>query len=420
MLNPRSLIFALYTHWDAMESLVPLGREMPLFEPEQVLSVLARAHPELAALAREDKLRALVSSGLLSQAPRGTGLEIHPLILDFVRGLTREHELGLSEVLRARVDGITAATESLAVGLADADYDKLRRGFSQLSDLFRHIRQQLEHDHHAILELAERAKSADASLPIARRYSEVLAAYDEYIEPMAAMMDPGAAGTFARQLEHAERVLDHTFEQLNLRGALYTLRLGVRHVAYQAKDLRRMGRELLNHCTQTLLPLREEVRQHNVLSAAVSELLGRVRKRGLKRTLRDAELPLWRRDAPRRVNVSDEISTIMAEARHYQPALVAFPEESAQALEDVFDRVDEATLHRDLNAALPVDDLLVWLRDYQSTWRDDTVLRLFHELLAHAGADMHIGEAETHTDLRTVRVRYFAHGLASCADKLTP
>lgn len=411
MLNPRSLVNALYVHWDVIELLVPLGREMPVFEAEQILALLARIYPGSELREREEKLRNIVSSGLMNLMPRGVGLEIHPLVLDFVRGLTREHELGLSAVLRARVDGIAGAIDLLSEGLAQGNHDNIRHGTSQMSNLFRQISQQLEQDHHAILELAERAKSADASLPITRRYGEVLSAYDEYIEPMAQMMDPGPEAAFVLHLERAERLLDQAYEQLTARGALYTLRQSVRHVAFQAKDVRRMGREMLNHSTETLLPLREEVRQHNVISAAISELLGRVRKRGLKRALREADLPLWRKDSPRRVTVGNEITVIMAEARDYQPEVVAFPEESEQTLHDVFDQVNEDRLQRDLMADLPVPDLLIWLRTYDTSWRDETVLRLFHEMVTRLGSDVLLGEVETRSDLKTVRVRYVPHGV---------
>ena len=53
-----------------------------------------------------------------------------------------------------------------------------------------------------------------------------------------------------------------------------------------------LGREVLKQCSDTLLPLREEIRQHNTLSGAISGLLGQIRKRGLTATLRSRGLPL--------------------------------------------------------------------------------------------------------------------------------
>jgi hypothetical protein len=93
-----------------------------------------------------------------------------------------------------------------------------RGAANKLAELFRQISLQLDQDRHALLELAEDAKSADASMPIAQRYRRVLEAYDHYVEPMNQMMDTGPQGTFYRYLEDAERSLDLAFEQLTVQG----------------------------------------------------------------------------------------------------------------------------------------------------------------------------------------------------------
>src|SRR5690606_5144901 len=137
----------------------------------------------------------------------------------------------------------------------------LRQATGQLAELFRQIAQQLDQDRHAILEIAEKAKASDAQMPAEHRYRQVLQAYDEYIEPIAAMMDSGPTGSFYRLLEEAERRLDFSHEVLTAQGALYGLRVLVRQAGFQAKELRRQGREVLKQCSDTLLPLREELRR---------------------------------------------------------------------------------------------------------------------------------------------------------------
>src|SRR5699024_1392715 len=152
---------------------------------------------------------------------------------------------------------IRQATAQLNDGLEQQDVDRMRSGAAHLSELFRHIGQQLDQDRHAILELAERAKSSDAAMPIERRYRAVLEAYDQYVEPMNEMMDSGLGGTFYPHLEAAEQALDSAVEKLSVQGALYSHRLQLRQVAYQAKELRRLGRVVAQQCADTLLPLRE-------------------------------------------------------------------------------------------------------------------------------------------------------------------
>jgi len=117
--------------------------------------------------------------------------------------------------------------------------------------------------------------------------------YDRYIEPMTDLMDTGAGGTFYPLLEQTEAVLDALSEQLAIQGALISHQRSLQLLNFRVKDLRRIGRETLKYCTNTLMPLREEIRRHNQLSTAVAKLLGDVRKRGLKRTFANSELPLW-------------------------------------------------------------------------------------------------------------------------------
>lgn len=416
MPSPRSLTFALYTHWEIIEALVPLTRDFPAFDPEQAMAIIARASPTLDLVQREDTLRQLVNSDLLRILPRGSALELHPQVLEFVRGLTREHELGLSQVLRARVDAIREATAQLADALALGRADGMRSAAGKLAELFRQISQQLDQDRHAILELAERAKAADANLPLARRYADVLEAFDSYIEPMAQMMDSGPEGTFYRFLEQAEQTLDHAVETLEVRGALYTQRLAMRHVAFRAKELRRLGREVLKQCSDTLLPLREEVRQHNALSSAISHLLGQIRKRGLKRTLRNGDLPLWQRDFPRRVSVGGEVLSIMGEALNYTPAAVRFPDDDTAAVEPMVDLVDDASLVAALRQEAPIENLLEWLHRYEPRWSDVTTLRLYHELVQRDDWQSTHAELPHTQDLNSVRVTLHPHRLTLSAD----
>ncbi len=409
-MNPRSLIFALYTHWDVIDLLAHQSRELAFFSEEQVLQCIAKASPELGADDCASALRSMVSSGLLQPPPRSSDLQLNAYVLEFVRGLTREHELGLSEVLHARVTAIREATSGLNQGIVDNDRDAIRFSANRLSELFRQISMQLDQDKHAIQELAELAKSADSQLPAPKRYRQVLDAYDQYVEPMLQMMDPGPAGTFYRYLEAADQALDLAAGLLSVQGALYSHRLQLRHVSHQAKELRRSGRVIAQQCADTLLPLREEIRQHNALSSAIGHLLGQVRKRGLRRTFAgDAanSLPLWRGEKGFRLQLGDEIRTVMAEAMQYQPVTQAFPEPVLDISVDLVDLVDESALRDLLYSALPVEDLLLWLRQHYGQLQDATLLRLFHDLLNEPQWQVQFADAPCAVELHTVRVRHF-------------
>ena len=413
MANPRSLIYALYTHWDTVEVLVRLSREFAVLTSDQVLGCIAKVSPQLDAEAQGGALRAMVNADILQPCARSSDLQLNAYVLDFVRGLTREHELGLAAVLQARVTAIREATEALNEGMQGADMDRVRGAANKLAELFRQISLQLDQDRHALLELAEDAKSADASMPIAQRYRRVLEAYDHYVEPMNQMMDTGPQGTFYRYLEDAERSLDLAFEQLSVQGGLYSHRLQLRQVAHQAKELRRFGRLIAQQCADTVLPLREEMRQHNALTSAVSLLLGQVRKRGLRRALSrhtvGTEMPVWRNERGFRLQLGDEVRAVMAAAQQYQPQSVAFPQDDPGNAPPLLEHVDEAAIRQQLRSSLPVDSLLDWLHTHHGHLQDGTLLRLFHELQHESSWQIEASEHPETTTLQAIRVLHHPH-----------
>jgi hypothetical protein len=416
MLNPRSLVYALYTHWDSVEILVRLSRDFAAFTDEQALSAIARVAPHLDAEGQGAVLRTLVNAEVLLPLPRSSDLQLNGFVLEFVRSLTREHELGLTAVLQARVAAIREATEALNEGMKTSALDQVRWSANKLSELFRHISMQLDQDRHAIFDLAEGAKCADSSMPVSQRYQRVLEAFDQYVEPMNQMMDSGPEGTFYRHLEEAERSLDFAGEQLAVQGALYSHRLQLRLVAHQAKELRRFGRLVAQQCADTLLPLREELRQHNALSSAVSLLLGQVRKRGLRRALPQTAvanpLPLWRNERGFRLQLGDEIRGVMAAVRHYVPQSVAFPLDQPIDTGQELEIVNEAGVREHLLRSLPVDSLLDWLRAHYSHLQDATLLRLFHDLQHDVDLLCEPIQVAKSTDLRAIRVLHFPYRIS--------
>ncbi len=418
MPNPKSLVHHLYLHWELVEFLVQVSRDVAVLDQDQILVAIGKVKPDLPLEDRPGILRSLCNADILRVLPRSSSLEFNPLVLEFVRGLTRESELGLSSVLQARVEAVRSATHDLNESTESGDVDLLRAAAFRLRELFRQISLQLEQDRHAIQDIAEQAKSTDSSVPMARRYRSVLEAYEQYVEPVNQMMDSGPSGTFYHYLEAAEKSLDHAAEQMAIQNALYTHRLQLRVVAYQAKELRREGRVAVQQCADTLLPLREEIRQHNELAAAVSKLLGQVRKKGLGRALRlkagqTAGLPLWRVERSRRISVGDEVLTIMGEARNYTPVAQAFPDELAPGQSHLEAWVDERSLRKHLRESLPVMNLLQWLHLHYGHLADSVLLRLYHEIVRGEEWLAAQDDAPILTELKAIRVRHYPHQLTS-------
>ena len=76
MANPRSLVYALYTHWDTVEVLVRLSREFAVLTTEQVLGCIAKVAPQLDAEAQGTALRAMVNADILQPCARSSDLQL--------------------------------------------------------------------------------------------------------------------------------------------------------------------------------------------------------------------------------------------------------------------------------------------------------------------------------------------------------
>ncbi|PML98760.1 hypothetical protein [Vibrio breoganii] len=413
MAAPKSLIFQLHQHWEVVEQFTRLSREYPAFDfrmLEQVINQYKNKDTDGNAV-----LTSLVNAEILQPINRSSDYQLNTLVVDFVRGLTQEHELGLSAVLKARVDAIKDATSQVLEGLDGSDNDLLRTGASRLSELVRKITQQLTQDKQAIFEIAELAKSADTSVPIERRYREVLEVYDQYVEPMNEMMDSGLGGSFYPLLEKAEEALDEAVDILSMRGSLYQQRLAMRQIAYQVKDLRYHGRVIAQQCAATLLPLREEARQHNQLSAVISKQLSQVRKKGLVRGLSTSGFPVWKGSRITKVQLGNEVRELMAEFMNFEPSSIPFPDEDDAPTSPMINWVDEELLREQLLDALPLENLMAWLAKNYQHLPDAELLRLYHELTRAPQWESTLGANSNTTRLNTIAVTYHPHELKTLA-----
>lgn len=178
MINPRSLVRALDKHWDAIERLVLLSRDICSFERDDLLVLLAKTYPHESQDQHVERLQQLVNAELLITMPRSNTLQPNENVRQFVESLLHEHELGLSDILKARITDIKTGLEQLQHALQERDMAALQQGAVRIDKQLRQILQQLDEDTHAIQAIAERAKAADERMPLARRYREVLEAYD--------------------------------------------------------------------------------------------------------------------------------------------------------------------------------------------------------------------------------------------------
>ena len=411
MINPRSLIRALDKHWDAIERIVLLGRDTCAYERDEVLVLLGKIYVHESTEQHVERLQQLVNAELLIEMSHSNTLQLNENVRQFVGSLLHEHELGLSDILKARIIDIKTGLEQLQKAVHDREMAALQRGAVRIDNQLRQILQQLDQDTHAIQDITERAKAADESMPLARRYHEVLDAYDRYVQPMTELMDTGAGGSFYPLLEEAERVLEALGQQLAIQGVLYSHQRLLRQIGFRVKELRQTGRLALKQCTNTLMPLREEIRRFNRLSAAIGHILGDVRKKGLRRTFPQQSLPVWRKERPISVDIGPELLTLMEQVRHYQSKSVEFPEPITEDTQIPLERIDEEIIHNHFYQSLPLLDLMLWLADHYGDYQDITLLRLYHKLIRLPDITATPDNEETRIALKHVAIRHHSHAL---------
>ena len=413
MINPRSLVRALEKHWDVIERIMLLGRDHIAYERDELLVLMEKIYVHESAAQWLERLQQLVNAELLIQMSHSNTLQLNENVRQFVASLLHEHELGLSEILKARIIDIKVGLDQLHQAMQNRDMAALQQGAVRIDNQLRQILQQLDQDTHAIQDIAERAKAGDERMQLSTRYREVLEAYDRYILPMTELMDTGAGGSFYPLLEEAERVLDALAQQLAIQGGLYSHQRLLRQIAFRVKELRQAGLIALKQCTNTLMPLREEVRRHNHLSAAIGQLLGDVRKKGLRKTFPQQSLPIWRKERLISVAIGPELLTLMEQVRHYQSKAVEFPELIAEDTPFQLERIDEVAIRQHFYQSLPLPDLMRWLADHYSEYQDVTLLRLYHSFIRLPDILATPDLQETRIALKHIAIRHYSHALTS-------
>ncbi len=143
MINPRSLVRALDKHWEIMEYLVALGREHIAFERDDLLMLFPKIYPDCSAEQAIERLQQLVNNELLIAMSHSDSLQVNEIVSEFVSSLLHEHELGLSDILKARIVDIQAGLNQLQQAMDDRDMAALQSGAIRIDKQLRQILQQL-------------------------------------------------------------------------------------------------------------------------------------------------------------------------------------------------------------------------------------------------------------------------------------
>jgi len=378
MIEPKRVLRALAEHWALLE---------PLCERfDQGTLSLAELRVQLAAQQRDSTpqdITALLDVWirldiLVPVAKSPNRFELNAQIHDFLAYLRREHRLGLCLEIEAYLRHL----ERLAGHIQDAfdirDGNDLARQLRLLDMRVRDVLKKLANDEQALVAVAERAKTSDRQIPLRQRYAEVLATWDEYVEPMIQLVN--ADGAFEQGVRKVENVLLRLLGEQQRLGQLIDDDMLLRTHA-RILEMQTSAQLTLRHARELLLPLREEARRHNAVTRGAALALAAMRRKGLD-AVPQAALPLFTRPQSNFLGTASQVEAYVYALARFESRPARFPRSekgkdrpdtprAPRTVREMLDRCEQA---------LPLPDLMQWLLNQEPEGETDELLYWFSRL----------------------------------------
>ncbi|MDH4553771.1 hypothetical protein E8F11_01050 [Pseudomonas sp. BN417] len=377
MIDPKRVLRALAEHWTLLEPLcerfdtgtlslvelrVQLAAQLPEGTPTDVTALL-----DLWV-----RLDILVP---VAKSPNR--FELNAQIHDFLAYLRREHRLGLCLEIEAYLRHLERLAGYIQEAFEIRDGNDLARQLRLLDMRVRDVLKKLDNDEQALVAVADRAKTSDRQIPLRQRYAEVLATWDEYVEPMIQLV--AADGAFEQGVRRVEQVLLRLLGEQQRLGQLVDDDLLLRTHA-RILEMQTSAQLTLRKARELLLPLREEARRHNAVTRGAALALSVIRKKGLD-AVPQAALPLFTRPQSTFLGSSSQVEAYVYALARFQPKPAHFPKSggprkavaprSPKTAREMLDRCEQA---------LPLPDLMVWLLEQEPEGATDELLYWFSRL----------------------------------------
>ena len=377
MIDPKRVLRALAEHWTLLEPLcerfdtgtlslvelrVQLAGQLPEGTPTDITALL-----DLWV-----RLDILVP---VAKSPNR--FELNAQIHDFLAYLRREHRLGLCLEIEAYLRHLERLAGYIQEAFEIRDGNDLARQLRLLDMRVRDVLKKLDNDEQALLAVADRAKTSDRQIPLRQRYAEVLATWDEYVEPMIQLV--AADGAFDQGVRRVEQVLLRLLGEQQRLGQLVDDDLLLRTHA-RILEMQTSAQLTLRKARELLLPLREEARRHNAVTRGAALALSVIRKKGLD-AVPQAAMPLFTRPQTTFLGSGSQVEAYVYALARFQPKPAHFPKSggprkasaprSPKTAREMLDRCEQA---------LPLPDLMVWLLEQEPEGATDELLYWFSRL----------------------------------------
>ncbi|AUA35424.1 hypothetical protein CWR53_18945 [Pseudomonas sp. SGAir0191] len=377
MIEPKRVLRALAEHWALIEPLCERFDQGTLSLVE-LRQHVARQQIESTPQDITQLLDVWIRLDILVPVAKSPNrFELNAQIHDFLAYLRREHRLGLCLEIEAYLRHL----ERLAGHIQDAfdtrDSDDLARQLRLLDMRVRDVLKKLDNDEQALVAVAERAKTSSRQIPLRQRYAEVLATWDEYVEPMIQLVN--ADGAFEQGVRKVETVLLKLLGEQARLGHLVDDDMLLRTHA-RILEMQTSAQLTLRHARELLLPLREEARRHNAVTRGAALALSVVRRKGLD-ALPQAAMPLFTRPQSTFLGSASQVEAYVYALARFEPKPARFPK-AHKSTSDAKPRAPRTVkeMTERCEQALPLPDLMVWLLEQEPEGATDELLYWFSRL----------------------------------------
>ncbi|MDT4801735.1 hypothetical protein FQZ97_344460 [compost metagenome] len=377
MIDPKRVLRALAEHWTLLEPLCERFDNGTLSLVELRVQ-LAGQLPEGTPTDMTALLDLWVRLDILVPVAKSPNrFELNAQIHDFLAYLRREHRLGLCLEIEAYLRHLERLAGYIQEAFEIRDGNDLARQLRLLDMRVRDVLKKLDNDEQALVAVADRAKTSDRQIPLRQRYAEVLATWDEYVEPMIQLV--AADGAFEQGVRRVEQVLLRLLGEQQRLGQLVDDDLLLRTHA-RILEMQTSAQLTLRKARELLLPLREEARRHNAVTRGAALALSVIRKKGLD-AVPQAALPLFTRPQTTFLGSGSQVEAYVYALARFQPKPAHFPKSggtrkasaprSPKTAREMLDRCEQA---------LPLPDLMVWLLEQEPEGATDELLYWFSRL----------------------------------------
>jgi hypothetical protein len=225
--------------------------------------------------------------------------------------------------------------------------------------------------------VAERAKTSNRQIPLRQRYAEVLATWDEYVEPMIQLVN--ADGAFEQGVRKVETVLLKLLGEQARLGHLVDDDMLLRTHA-RILEMQTSAQLTLRHARELLLPLREEARRHNAVTRGAALALSVIRRKGID-AVPQAAMPMFTRPQSTFLGSASQVEAYVYALARFEPKPARFPKahktqsgalpRAPRTVKEMAERCEQA---------LPLPDLMVWLLEQEPEGATDELLYWFSRL----------------------------------------